>query len=87
VPINKTILQNPTYLTKEELKRVFETVDKRLQSYIEQKVSHTYIYATYMLRAAVHMLYATALRNAELRSLQLSNLNWDVLNGMVHGKG
>jgi integrase len=75
VPMNKTILQSPTYLTKEELKVVFNEADRRLYELIENKEKRSYIHAAYMLRAAIYMLYATGLRNAELRSLKPTDID------------
>lgn len=62
VPINKTILRNPTYLTSEEMKLILEESDKGLKDVLFRKKKRDYKYAAFMIRAVVHMLYATGLR-------------------------
>lgn len=75
VPMNKTILRNPTYLTKNELKAVFKELDLWLFDDRYQKKKRDNKYAAYMLRALVNMLYATGLRSAELRNLKYSEID------------
>jgi site-specific recombinase XerD len=59
VPINKTILQSPTYLTKDELKLVFDMLNKQVEVAILPNIKRDYTYAVLQTRAIVHMLYAT----------------------------
>lgn len=86
VPINKTILQSPTYLTKDELKLVFDMLDKQVEVVLTTDSKRDYIYAALQTRAIVHMLYATWLRNAELRSLKPSDIDMQNMRGIVYGK-
>jgi site-specific recombinase XerD len=86
-PINKTVSTNPSYLTKSELKFIFRELDKLLlhNHYLLKK--RDYEYASYQLRAMLHMLYATGLRNAELRKLKHTDINISNMTGIVIGKG
>lgn len=59
VPINKRAMNSPTYLTKEEVKILFEELDRGIEKRPYQIKKRDYLYAAYMLRAIVHMLYAT----------------------------
>ena len=90
VPINKSILSNPTYLTEEELKSIFGFLNDKVafnkfNQY--QSTKRDYKYSALMLRAMVHMLYASGLRNAELRRLRLSDLDLKQNSGRVLAKG
>lgn len=87
VPLNKIILKNPTYLTKEELKLVFTELDKKIQEQPFRFQKRDYVYAAFMLRAMVHLFYATGLRSAELRNLKPTDINLNGLSGVVIGKG
>lgn len=61
IPINKVILQKPTYLTKEELKKVVDYLDGWV-SEVEKsrrKYKRDWKYPAYMARALVRMLYTT----------------------------
>lgn len=87
VPINKTILRNPTYLTSEEMKLILEELDLGLKDVLFRKKKRDYKYAAFMIRAVVHMLYATGLRNAELRLLKPTDINMEYMRWIVLGKG
>ena len=86
VPINKLKHTNPTYLTKEEMKLVFKQLDKQLDLMLFRKNKRDYKYNAFMLRAMVHLLYATGLRNAELRRLKPSDIDICNMRGIVIGK-
>jgi site-specific recombinase XerD len=44
-------------------------------------------YSAYMARAIVRMLYSTGLRNAEMRSLKMQDIDLERMTGTVFGKG
>jgi site-specific recombinase XerD len=89
IPVNKTILYNPAYLTKTEIKQVMNY----LEIWVESVETESRIckrdrkYPAYMARALVWMLYATGLRNMEIRSLKMQDIDMEKMTGTVLGKG
>lgn len=86
VPRWKVIEKMPAHLTKDEMALLM----KRLElDVIKANMSgkREEIYATYLRRAVVRMLYTAGLRNSELRSLTYSDINIPYLCGTVLWKG
>lgn len=86
VPVGDVPRPIPKYLTKEELKVIFDYLDKRVTQ-ISSSSHKQELYNAYLYRALIRFLYTTGLRNAELRTLRLQDINLDELIGAVMGKG
>lgn len=87
VPINKIILQHPKYLSQTEIKVLFQSMDKWVDEVESCRIKRDHKFPAYLVRAIVRFLYATGLRNAELRSIKMNDINLDSMTGTVLGKG
>ena len=58
VPINKTILRQPVYLTKSEMIAVTNAIDVRVEE-ADKRYLKQFIFPSYVGRALVRMLYTT----------------------------
>lgn len=85
VPVNKYVETYPTYLTKAELKLLFQALEKNLRKPYKKRKQST-IYSAYMIRAATHLLFSTGLRNAELRRLKPGDIDMRNMRGRVFAK-
>ncbi len=75
----------PKHIEKEDLKKIFFYLDKRVHE--AENESKTEKYNAHFYRALVRFLYTTGLRNTELRTLKLHDINLNTLVGQVLGKG
>ena len=84
--MKREILRNPTYLTKTELKKLFAALEEQLKEDGMRKKAPL-LYSSLMLRAIIHLLYATGLRNAEIRLLKTNDIDLQQMRGTIIGKG
>lgn len=103
VPIQKTILTNPTFLSPAELDLFFAYCEKviddekvsqdRRKPHERRKRKKRYPYWTfndyraYMNYTMIYFLYVTGLRNAEMRSLKWDNIDMQNRTGNCIWKG
>ena len=73
VPRGKIIEKIPSYLTKDEMAMLMKRLEMDIINARISGDSHA-IYAAYLWRAVIWMLYTAGLRNAELRSLTYDDI-------------
>lgn len=74
VPNLEIVRRNPNYLTDAEMNLLFQQLNRNVEtakSFDDKKA----IYTALFHRAMFWFMYTTGLRNAELRALQLHNLD------------
>ena len=82
IPINKIILKEPVYLTKGEIEKIVEYLDKWVET-AKKKRMRNHKFPAYKRRALVRMLYTTGLRNAEVRTLKMEYMDLDRMTGNI----
>lgn len=86
VPVGNVPTPIPRYLTKDEIKQIFSHLDARVEE-VNKDGTKCNRYNAYLHRAVIRFLYTTWLRNAELRTLQMHDVNLDELVWAVLWKG
>ncbi|HMG66362.1 MAG TPA: hypothetical protein VK588_01710 [Chitinophagaceae bacterium] len=82
VPLHNAPRPLPKFLAKQELGQILNYLEEYV-AWANNKKAPRFIYAAYMWRALVWMLYTTGLRNFELRSLTYADINMENMSGVI----